>query len=275
LFIEVPIDNFMEIQGTCYYVSSFGFTNTRIFCDLITEDKSEFTSTPKTYKESILQFMKNIDSSIEFYNLYVNGYHCGIRNIIFRHFEQSQIKANKMLQSIKIKELLKKNALTLIRIDFEPVPDQYNLKNIEDIRIVKQGKKSNIFIDQNVQLPIGLLEKPLKIRYKDNHDTVERVLYVTELYIKDGKLFVKAEVEKDIFDFQVFCENELMESGIEKMRGIIPAQKIESDHCKEGYQLLQQCAGRWKTNNNNTANLCFLAVRSFKKDLMEHILYKR
>jgi len=275
LLAELSIDRFIEIQGNSYYVSSFGFTNTRIFCDLIIEDKTELNLVPQTYKESIIQLMKNIDSSIEFYNLFVNGYRCGIRNIIFRHFDKAQIQTNKMLQSIKAKELLEKNALTLIRINFEPIPNQYHLKDIEDIRIVKEGKKSNIFIDRSVLLPIGILEEPLKISYQDTNELSERVLYITELFVKNGKLYVKAEVEEDIFDFQVFYENELLEADAEKMRGIMPAQKLESTNCKEGYHILQQCAGRWDIKKNNIVHLCLLAVRSFKKDNMAYVLYKR
>lgn len=272
---ELILDNIMEIQGNYYYISSIGFTNTRIFCDLIIEDKTEILPISRTYKQSIIKLINNIDFSIEFLKLYVNGHLCSIRNIIFRHFSEEQSTTNRMLNSIKMTQLLEKGPITLIRINFELIPDIHNLNDIEDIRFVKNGTKCNLFIEEDIQLPITILKEPFIINYTDNSEHRARTIAVKELMIKDEKLFISAETEEDIFDLLVFYEEELLRTDQDKMRGIIPAQKLESKECKEGYHLLQKCVGPWNKQENKSVFLHFLGTRSFKKDNNEYIIYKK
>jgi len=280
LYKELKINAFINVQSVKYYILSIGFTNTRVFCDLITENKMDSVPTPKTYRDGVIQLIKDIDSGIEFCNLYINNNLCKSRNIIFRHLEKEDIKKNKMLKSVGIpKELMNKN-ITLIRMNFEPIMCLEELSDIKNIKLIKKGKKENILIEKDMELPIGVLDESYKITYTSKEDKSDiKSLNIKELSIRENKLYIKIEANKDIFDFQVFTYEQLKQVDLLKMRGIIPANKIENLSCREGYHILEQFIGELKENvtltERNKIKLHFLAVRSFNDDNKEYILYEK
>ena len=185
-----------------------------------------------------------------------------------------------MLKSVGIpKELMNKN-ITLIRMNFEPIMCLEELSDIKNIKLNKKGKKENILIEKDMELPIGVLDESYKITYTSKEDKSDiKSLNIKELSIRENKLYIKIEANKDIFDFQVFTYEQLKQVDLLKMRGIIPANKIENLSCREGYHILEQFIGELKENvtltERNKIKLHFLAVRSFNDDNKEYILYEK